>query len=123
MNEEVEDLITDNKQYVELCNRQANEIILKDLEIMQLRDALENTVLSLKGYRMELSDNQPCDAEKTAVRMLLTPTTNDALMAWHNEQLGEPVAWLHKKDWYTTTDSPEFDEENWQPLYAKKGNV
>ena len=87
MNKEVENLIADNKQCVEMANKLANEVVLKDLEIMQLRDVLENTVLSLKGYRMELSDNQPCDAEKTAVKMLSIPTTPNDLMAWHNETL------------------------------------
>lgn len=36
----------------------------------ELVKALESLVLSVKGYRRELSDNQPCDAEKKATALL-----------------------------------------------------
>lgn len=31
----------------------------------------------------------------------------------------KPVAWLHRLNLFTTTDSPEFNEEYWIPLYTK----
>ena len=43
-------------------------------ENKNLRSALHDCVKSLQGYRCELSDGQPCDAEKAAVAIL---TPND----------------------------------------------
>jgi hypothetical protein len=86
---------------------------MQQLEIMRLHEALHEIKYA--------DDSAYYVCEKIAERALATTATHDDLMAWHEAQLGEPVAWLHTKDWYTTIDSPVFDEENWQPLYTKKG--
>jgi hypothetical protein len=39
-------------------------------EIARLREALKNCAESLKGYRREMNDPQPCDAEKIAIEIL-----------------------------------------------------
>jgi hypothetical protein len=36
----------------------------------RLRKALKNCAESLKGYRREMNDHQPCDAEKIAIEIL-----------------------------------------------------
>lgn len=93
-------------------------LALKDLEIMRLREALI--------YHTQ--QTRPIHQTEQA---LSTPATYDDLMAWHNEQLGEPVAWI-KPDFlgrgYAELDelheykfSPMTINHNAIPLYAKKG--
>lgn len=43
---------------------------LRDAERQRYLKALTDCVSSLRGYRRELSDGQPCDAEKAAVAIL-----------------------------------------------------
>lgn len=31
----------------------------------------------------------------------------------------KPVAWMNKEHWFPVTDDPEWDEDNWIPLYTK----
>jgi hypothetical protein len=47
---------------------QANTVLEGKLE--KMREALEGTVLALKGYRKHLNDDQPCDHEQSAVKAL-----------------------------------------------------
>jgi len=43
---------------------------LFDARESRLREALKNCAESLKGYRREMNDHQPCDAEKIAIEIL-----------------------------------------------------
>lgn len=103
-------------------------LVLKDLEIMRLREAL---------LKIEFEYDYTLDKELTEAIVAgfelarATPATYDDLMAWHNEQLGEPVAWI-KPDFlgrgYAELDelheykfSPMTINHNAIPLYAKKG--
>jgi hypothetical protein len=77
-------------------------LALKDREIMRLRKALEEIAFEADLGWIAYND----------------------LMAWHNEQLGEPVAWMWNNEpdgeiVFSGTDSPYPDTAT--PLYAKKG--
>ncbi len=107
---------------------------LKDLEIMRLREALEiardyqfNAVnqfhIDFAGYKAE-KHKQYDDDLKLVEQALSAPATYDDLMAWHEAQLGEPVAWMNSangvvinKTKKQQADYSLFDT----PVYAKKG--
>ena len=78
---------------------------LKDLEIMRLREALEEIAFEVDHLY----------TSNKVTNILSTPTTYDDLMAWHEAQLGEPVGYT---DYYQKTLS--FNKTGY-PLYAKKG--
>jgi hypothetical protein len=66
------------------------QLALKDFEIMRLREALA------KSDKWLTSGEVPYMLQINNMKLLSTPTTYDDLMAWHDAQLGEPVAWLGK---------------------------
>ena len=92
-----------------------------------LKSAAKLALEALKGYRRELNDGQPCDAEKALEEAL----AKQALQALHDEnerlglyEQGEPVAWMHKQG---NHEEPSFRQlDNWEisngwkqyPLYA-----
>jgi len=93
-------------------------LALKDREIMRLREALEEIKYA--------DDSAYYVCEKIAEQALATPATYDDLMAWHNEQLGEPVAWISEDEnfiEYRRDALIELSYKNHEifPLYAKKG--
>ncbi len=67
-------LLQQRAECIQVAGRKLGEA---RIEIAQLRAALHDCVMSLKGYRRELSDGQPCDAEKMAAA-LLTPNVKSA---------------------------------------------
>jgi hypothetical protein len=95
------------------------QLALKDLEIMRLRDALHEIKYA--------DDSAYYVCEKIAERALATSATYDDLMAWHNEQLGEPVAWFNEDypaERYGDLEEFAYDygsTDKARPLYAKKG--
>jgi hypothetical protein len=94
-------------------------LALKDLEIMRLREALEEIKLA--------DDSAYYVCEKIAEQTLSTPATYDDLMAWHNEQLGEPMGWFNEDypaERYGDLEEFAYDygsTDKARPLYAKKG--
>jgi hypothetical protein len=119
---EIDALIADNKTYVEFCNKQANEILelqqqsaMQQLEIMRLRKAFGEMVA------MQELEGLSCEPQR---EILDTPTTYDDLMAWHNEQLGKPMAWMNISENAGFKQIIVFQEPTSKksiPLYAKKG--
>lgn len=105
---------------------------LKDLEIMRLREALEDI---RDGMNTKAINNTVIKSDtvyrfaEEITEALSTPTTYDDLMAWHEAQLGEPEAWKYtKRDGeITSTVNEDFaliveaDGFEVTPLYAKKG--
>lgn len=65
-------------------------LALKDLEIMRLREAF---YLNMLRAFPEKSHEEVHDE----IDKLYGATTYDDLLAWHEAQLGEPVAWKYKK--------------------------
>jgi hypothetical protein len=90
-------------------------LALKDFEIMRLREALHEVKYA--------DDSAYYVCEKIAEQALATPATYDDLMAWHNEQLGEPVAWMNDAGFCYAEWKSDLDEYYGKPipLYAKKG--
>ena len=102
-------------------------LALKDLEIMRLREALETSLNCIDRTGWEFSCNMRLFGEKLDryKDLLSTPTTYDDLMAWHEAQMGEPVAWVCGGELYLTKEAAENSKRDWSlvanPLYAKKG--
>jgi len=89
-------------------------LALKDLEIMRLREVLERLAKLGNGDRYGNSEGNDI-----ARQALSTPTTYDDLMAWHNDQLGEPVAITKQNGLILKFGFDELPENT--NLYAKKG--
>jgi len=93
-------------------------LALKDLEIMRLREALEQIKNSVSEDWSRIYADEA----------LSTPATYDDLMAWHNEQLGEPVARVPRgclgnndRLGLVLVIPDDYSNEEYLPLYAKKG--
>jgi hypothetical protein len=74
-----------------------------------LREAAQQALKSLRGYRREISCEQPCDAERAL----------EAAM----EQPEQPVAWIHRKHYLLghAENMPPADKalaQGWEPLYT-----
>ena len=96
------------------------KLAVKDLEVMQLREAL-------KYY---LDNNTGITVAHQAITTTFTP---DNLMAWYKEQLGEPVAsaWMNNGVMVNAFNHPpnkDYDHDGYwkykgyskEPLYAPK---
>lgn len=107
---------------------------MQQLEIMRLRKALSSANLELldviDSINQDKVHHDGDDFHETlnkCDKALSTPATYDDLMAWHNEQLGEPVAWFHEDypaERYGDLEEFEYDygsTDKARPLYAKKG--
>jgi len=106
-------------------------LALKDREIMRLREALE-AVMRCEYATTEkedyiLVDDCQCllvtiEEVRKIKQSLSTPTTYDDLMAWHEAQLGEPVACIDHIEGIKTVVWKERDYPDiGTKLYAKKG--
>jgi len=90
-NAEINQLLVKNKDLQQ-------RLALKDLEIMRLREALEDI---RDGMNTKAINNTVIKSDtvyrfsEEITEALSTPTTYDDLMAWHEAQLGEPVAYNH----------------------------
>lgn len=99
-------------------------LAMQQLEIHNLRQVLYYWREECTGFEPSISVFQ-----LKVDDALSTPTTYDDLMAWHEAQLGEPVAWKYtKRDGeITATVNEDFaliveaDGFEVTPLYAKKG--
>jgi hypothetical protein len=94
---------------------QTEKLALKDLEIMRLREAGTFFFGWVDDVCCELAE----DAYEKYKLILATPTTYDDLMAWHEAQLGEPVAITKQNGLILKFGFDELPENT--NLYAKKG--
>lgn len=95
---------------------------LKDLEIMRLREALKTSLNCIDRTGWEFSCDMRLFGKKLdRYKDLYTPTTYDDLMAWHEAQLGEPVAQVRWRNGEMFTKFMTDFVDAGTKLYAKKG--
>lgn len=104
-------------------------LALKDLEIMRLREALEDADELIAIEPFEHVAQEAADAHYAIRQALSTPTTYDDLMAWHEAQY-EKVAYMARQNEVgylgfkldrLKKEHPHVLDKNITPLYAKKG--
>lgn len=112
----------------EPLNNLQQRLALKDLEIMQLREALEDI---RDGMNTKAINNTVIKSDtvyrfaEEITEALSIQTTYDDLMAWHDAQLGEPVAWLNPNDYdrrhaFMWNIKSRNEKQFSIPLYARK---
>ena len=78
---DIKQLIVDLESYTldmgigDLCSDAIKHITALEARCKELESALEGSVVSMKGYRRNTNDKQPCDAEKNAIKALSTTPT------------------------------------------------
>jgi hypothetical protein len=107
------------------------QLVVKDLEVMKLRESFNECVNDFEEasqYKGDYLQEKHMDVESiTKYRELLSTTyTPDNLMAWYKEQLGEPFAYTDlDEDFMTKFTHSQYDKLGLHiacttPLYAPK---